>query len=329
MKLFNHPARKAGFLFCFALAAILALGACSTAASSLQPTALPSSDTTEPELYPLTYDDVLGRSVTIEARPQRIVSLAPSITETLYAIGAGPQIVGRTDYDNYPPEVEAVPSVGGFDASAISVETIVALEPDLVIGGSIYQADLANTLQDAGLTVIVLEPENITDILTTIQILGDVTGHIGEADAVITDMRVRIDAVTEKIAAIPEDDHPLVFYEVWHEPLMTASNKTFIGELIVLAGGVNIFGNLEEAYPTISAEQIIEENPSIILGPSSHSDQLTAAMIAARSGWESLKAVQDEAIVIIDGDIISRAGPRVVDALEAIAAALHPELFDA
>lgn len=325
MKSFDHPARKAGFLFCFALAAMLALGACSTPAGSPQPSVV--TEPPEPELYPLTYDDVLGRSITIEARPERIVSLAPSITEMLYAVGAGPQVVGRTDYDNYPPEVEAVPSVGGFDVSTISVETVLDMEPDLVIGGSIYQAELANTLKNVGLTIIVLEPESIADIVGTIQMLGAITGHADEAGAVVDGMQARIDAVTEKVAAIPADERPLVFYEVWHEPLMTASDQTFVGELITLAGGVNIFGALGEAYPTISAEQIIEQNPDLILGPSSHSDQLTAAMIAARPGWESLTAVQDGAVYIVDGDIISRAGPRVVDALEAIAAALYPELF--
>jgi iron complex transport system substrate-binding protein len=330
MKSFDHPARKAGFLFCFVLAAMQVLGACSTPASPPQPTVVSSSSTTpQPELYPLTYDDVLGRSVTIEARPERIVSLAPAITEMLYAIGAGTQVVGRTDYDNYPPEVETVPSVGGFDASTISVETLVALEPDLVIGGSIYQVDLANTLEGSGLIAIVLEPESIADILETIRMLGTITGHVDEAGAVVEGMQTRIDAVTEKVSTIPQEERPLVFYEVWHEPLMSASNKTFIGELITLAGGVNIFGDLEEGYPTISAEQIIEKDPDIILGPSSHSDQLTTEMIAARPGWERLTAVQEEAISIVDGDIISRAGPRVVDALESIAAALYPELFDA
>lgn len=342
MKLFDRPARKAGFLFCFVLSVMLALSACSTttgvpaggeptgqaaAPATQEPAPIAPTATTKASSYPQTYDDVLGRTVTIAERPEHIVSLAPSITEMLYAIGAGPQVIGRTDYDNYPPEVEAVPSVGGFDASAISVESIVALEPDLVIGGSIYQADLAQALEGASLTVIVLEPDSIADILKTIQMLGAITGHVNKAEAVAAEMQTRIDAVTEKVASVPQDRRPLVFYEVWNEPLMTASGHTFIGELITLAGGINIFGDLDEDYPTISAEQIIEQNPDIILGPSNHSDQLTAEVIAARPGWERLTAVQNKAVYIIDGDIISRAGPRVVDALEAIATALHPGLF--
>ncbi|MBN1426734.1 MAG: cobalamin-binding protein [Anaerolineae bacterium] len=331
-------------IICLVLAVIVLLSACSTVESAPPPSAtdLPATvelteapvvvelpATQEPDLYPFTYQDALGRSVTIDACPERIISLAPSITEMLYAIGAGEQVVGRTDYDNYPPEVEEVPVVGGFDSASISVETILNLEPDLVIGGSVHHADLAKTLEDAGITVIVVEPESIAAIIETMQTLGAITGHGDEADAAVAGMQMRINAVTEKIATIPENDRPLVFYEVWHEPLMTASNQTFIGELITLAGGINIFSDLEEAYPTISAEEIIEQNPDVILGPSSHGDQLIAEMIAARPGWASLAAVQDEAIYIVDGDIISRAGPRVVDALEAIAMALYPELFDA
>jgi iron complex transport system substrate-binding protein len=339
MKSFDrYPARKAGFLLCLVLAVTLMLGACAAPASvpsteapalpTAAPTATQPADTPEASLYPQTYDDVLGRSITIDAQPERIVSLAPSVTEILYAIGVGPQMAGRTDYCNYPPEVEAVPSVGGFDASSISVESIVALEPDLVIGGSIYQADLAKALEDADVKVIVVEPENVADILATIQTLGTITGHAGEAKAVVSDMQTRIDAVTEKVASLPNGERPRVFYEVWNEPLMTASNHTFIGELITMAGGDNIFGDLDEAYPTVSAEEIIERNPDVILGPSNHSDQLTAEMIAARPGWSDLTAVKNGAVSIVDGDIISRAGPRIADALEAIAAALHPELLN-
>jgi iron complex transport system substrate-binding protein len=221
-----------------------------------------------------------------------------------------------------------VESIGGFDTASISVEAILGMEPDLVIGGSLYHEDLANTLEDAGLTVIVLEPASFAAIMKDMQSLGAITGHPDEAQTAVDDMQARIDAVTAKVSTIPEDERLLVFYEVWHEPLMTTSSQTFIGEMLTLAGGINIFDDLEETYPTISAEQIIEKDPNVILGPSSHGDQLTTEMIAARPGWENLSAVQNEAIYIIDGDIVSRAGPRVVDALEATAAALYPDLFN-
>jgi iron complex transport system substrate-binding protein len=140
-------------------------------------------------------------------------------------------------------------------------------------------------------------------------------------------MQSRINAVTAKIKPIPAEKRLRVFYEVWHEPLTSTSHSTFIGELLTLAGGINIFNDLTETYPKVSAEQIIESDPQVIFGPSNHSNQLTTAVMAARPGWEKLAAVKNSAIHIVDADIISRAGPRIVDALESIAKALYPELF--
>jgi iron complex transport system substrate-binding protein len=133
--------------------------------------------------------------------------------------------------------------------------------------------------------------------------------------------------VVEVVATIPEEERQTVFYEVWHEPLMTTTSLTFIGELIELAGGINVFGDMEERYPSISAEQIIDYDPQVILGPSTHGDQLTIDMIAAREGWGNMTAVQNETIFIIDGAPISHTGPRIVDALDLVAAALYPEYF--
>jgi iron complex transport system substrate-binding protein len=281
----------------------------------------------EESAYPQTYTTVFGSEITIESRPERIISLAPSITEMLYAIGAGPQIVGRTDYDNYPPEVEELPSIGGFSASSISIETIIDLEPDLVIAGSVLQAEIVDALEDSGITVYAVEPNTIQDIFDRTLTLGAITGHVEEAQTVVADMSARVEAVQAAVADIPEDERVTVFYEIWHEPLTTTSDETYIGELIELAGGINIFADAEGAYPTVSAEEIIARDPDVILGPSSHGDQLTPEMISERPGWESLSAMQNERIYILDGDAISRAGPRVVDALEAIAADLYPERF--
>lgn len=278
--------------------------------------------------YPITVIDALDREVTITEQPQAIVSLSPSVTETLFAIGAGPQVVGRTEYCDYPAEVEELPIVGGFSASSISVETIVALEPDLIIAGAALQSELVEPLEQAGITVFVIDATSIGDIFDSIQVLGEITGNIDGAQHVINDMNRRIGAVAISVNTIPQEERATVFYEVWHEPLMTTTLQTFIGELITLGGGVNIFNTVGEAYPTVSAEQIIESDPDVILGPSSHGDQLTAEMIASREGWETVLAVVEERIYIIDGSIISHSGPRIADALEIIAAQLYPELFE-
>lgn len=351
----NAPAPRAGFLFLKAQRPILksgrfavliwlvlfpalALSACDslTSPEALSPppgeAAGESADASaanipEPEPYPQTHTDVLGRVVTIESRPEAIVSLAPSVTEILFAVGAGSQVIGRTEYDNFPAEVESLPTIGGFTSDSISIETILELEPDLVVGGASGQVEVAEALEETGITVFVVEPESVNDILGTIQTLGDITGHPVEAEALLAELISRIAAVTDVVGDIPADERVTLFYEVWHEPLMTATGSTFTGEVIQLAGGVNIFGELEESYPTISAEQIVELNPDAIVGPSSHSDQLSVELIAERPGWENLTAVQEASVYIVDGDIVSRPGPRVVDALELIAAAIYPELF--
>ena len=342
------PAHEAGFLFlsaqrarsldrlfisALALALIVALSACSSVAPTVIPAEPPADEAAdlaadEPEPSSRSYTDSLGRTVTISERPEAIISLAPSVAETLFAIGAGPQVVGRTEFDNYPPEVESLPTVGGFSTSTISIETILDLEPDLVVAGARSQAEIIPVLEEAGITVFVSEPASLEEIQNAILTLGEMTGNQERAESVVDDMKARMAIVSDKVGDRPADERVTVFYEIWHEPLTSATNETFLGELITLAGGTNIFGDLEGEYPTISAEEIIESDPDIILGPSSHGDQLTAETIAARPGWGDLSAVQAGAIYIVDGDVISRPGPRIIDALEAIAAHFYPEQFE-
>jgi len=328
------PAHKAG-LFIVAILALL-LSACSSMntpvadipATETSPTTAPQEASVENSFSPIEFIDYLDRDVSIDALPQRIVSLAPSVSETLFAIGAGPLMVGRTDYCNYPPEVETLPSIGGFAASSISIETILDLEPDIVIGGSTYQSEVIDALDTAGITAFVVQPASLDEIKKTILLLGTITDHANDAQIIIDDMQTRIDAVTIKVTEIPQEEKPRVFYEVWHEPLMTTTHKTFIGEIIELAGGVNIFNDLNEQYPSISAEQIIASDPQVIVGPSNHADQLTAEIISQREGWQDISAVKNESVYILDGDIVSRPAPRIIEALEEMAAILYPEMIN-
>jgi len=276
---------------------------------------------------PLSFKDTVGKDVVISKQPERIISLAPSVTEWMYAIDAGDLMVGRTEFCNYPEEAIELPAIGGFSASSISIETIISLEPDLVIGGSIYQVEVVDSLNDAGINAFILEPNSIDEVFDTLILLGKVTDNLEHAEHVVENMRSRINAVQEIVATISQNECVTVFYKVWNDPYMTATNQTFIGELISLAGGVNIFGDIQEDYPAISAEEIIEKDPHVILGPSDHGDQLLVEVIAGRDGWENLSAVKNGRVYILDGDIVSRAGPRVVDALENIAQSLYPEFF--
>jgi iron complex transport system substrate-binding protein len=164
-------------------------------------------------------------------------------------------------------------------------------------------------------------------VYANILLAGRITGHEGMAAQVIDDIKARIAAVVDEVAAIPESERLTVFWETFDEPLMTAGPSTFTGQMIDLAGGVNVFADLTEDYPQISAEEVIARNPSVILGSDSHGDKLTPEQVAARPGWDQVDAVQNGRIHLIDGNIVSRAGPRLADAVEAIAQALYPELF--
>jgi len=140
-------------------------------------------------------------------------------------------------------------------------------------------------------------------------------------------MRARIAAVAEVAAAIPAEERLVVYWQIWDEPLMTAGPSTFAGQLIALAGGVNAFGDVAEQYPQISAEEVVQRDPAVIMGPDSHGDRLTIEHFSQRPGWAEIDAVRAGRIHLIDGDIVSRGGPRLADALEAVARALYPERF--
>ncbi len=321
------------FSFISVVLLVLGLVGCSpaaTPASTPVPTAAPTSTpaplSAPTAAFPLSFKDDLGRAVTLKAAPQRIVSLQPSNTEILFAIGAGQQVVGVTSYCNYPPEATKKEQVGGITIESLSLEKIVALQPDLILAVG-EQADIIPTLEKAGLTVVILKPATFDDIYANIELVGQATGHFDQAKTLTTALRQRVEAVKAKVNTIPADKRPVVFYEVWHDPLMTAGPHTFIGQLITLAGGKNIFEDVTEDWPQVSAEVIIQRNPAIIVGPSNHSDQLSTAIIAGRSGWANLDAVKNNRIYILNGDAISRPGPRIVDMLEELARKFYPDLF--
>lgn len=320
------------------LLAVVTLAACGPAAApepkaavatatpvSFTPTSRPPATTSAG--FPVTLTDDLGRQVTISAPPQRIVSLVPSNTEILFAVGAGQQVVGVTEYCDYPPEAQTREKIGGFSAKTISVEKIVALEPDLVLSAGEIQQSVIEALEQAEIPVFALAPERLAGVYHNIETVGRLTGRETQAAEVVAEMQDRVAAVTEKSQQIPEDKRPAVFYEVWDEPLMTAGPTTFVGELIELAGGKNIFADVSEEYPQVSAETVIQRDPDVVLGPDTHGEELIAENIKARPGWENIRAVKEGRIYLVNGDIVSRSGPRLVDALEAIARTLHPDLF--
>lgn len=271
--------------------------------------------------YPLVLTDGAGRQVKIERRPERIISLAPSVTETLFAIGAARQLVGVDKFSDYPPEAKRKEQVGGIIDP--NLEKIVALKPDLVL--TLKSNDMLPRLEKLGLTVFVVEPRNLAEVYDSIKVLGRITGTESAAGQVVAHMQARVRAVADKVAGLHADKRPGVFYEVWPEPLTTAGPNTFIHDLIDLAGGRNVFADAREQWPQVSAEVLVQRNPAVII--TSFDKSVKDLKQKKRPGWEKIKAVEDGRVYLVDQNLIARPGPRIVDGLEQVARAVHPEHY--
>jgi iron complex transport system substrate-binding protein len=263
------------------------------------------------------FDD-LGRLVAINGTPQRIISLAPSNTEILFALGLGDKVVGVTDYCDYPPEALDKEKVGGYVNP--DIEKIVALNPDLVLVAYGTPIDVINAMVGLGLTVFGIKTTDLDDLLNDIRRVGEITDKEVEAQALTFEMESRIQAVTNQTEEL--EQRPRVFYIVWHDPLWTAGSGTFINELIEKAGGVNICQNIT-GYATISIEEVVALNPEIIIASEwSYDWAMNATELA------STNASQTGRIYTLDDDLVQRPGPRLVEGLEWFAHFIHPEIFE-
>jgi iron complex transport system substrate-binding protein len=281
----------------------------------------------EPTVAPLELTDGLGRTVTLAAIPQRIVSLAPSATEILFAVSAGEQVIGRDSFSNYPEEVANLADIGGSMGS-YSYETITSLNPDLVIAAEINTPEQVKALEDLGLNVYyIANPTSLEELYLILETAGTLTGNEQTASDLVESLKARVEIVVEKTNILA--NKPVVFYELdGSEPAKpwTAGPGTFIDLLIDLAGGINVGHVLSGAWAQISAEELLVQNPEIILlGDAAYG--MTAEQVAARAGWENLRAVQEGKIYAFNDDLVSRPGPRLVDALEELSKLLHPEVY--
>lgn len=311
---------------------IVLLAACAPAPSTspgsrVGPSLSPSAAPSEPPAYPVTLTDDAGRSVTLEAEPERIVSLAPSNTEIVCALDACDLIVGVTDFDDYPPEVAEIDRV--VTMAQVDVEAVVAAEPDLVIaaGNELTPTSVIEQLTGLGLAVITLYPESLDEVYADIELVGQALDREDAADALVDDMASRVDAVRTAVADL---EHPRTFYEVgvFEGAIYTAGSGSFLASLIETAGGEPITG--DALSTSIEIEDLVAADPELILlGDASYDPTITAESVAARQGWETMTAITDGRVVPVAEDVvITRPGPRIVDGLEALARAIHPDAFE-
>ncbi|MGB9791962.1 MAG: ABC transporter substrate-binding protein [Thermacetogeniaceae bacterium] len=272
---------------------------------------------------PVVIRDDSGAEVSIKGVPKRIVSLTPSNTEILFALGLGDRVVGVTTYCNYPPEAKKKPKIGDLQTN---VEKVVSLNPDLVVAKWTMNKDAVVKLRKLNIPVLCVEPESIAGVYHAIELIAKATGTMEKGEKLIAEMKSEIQKVQEKVAAIPQSKRLKVFIEIGDDPLYTAGSDTFVHELVSLAGGVNIAADIK-GYQMYNSETVVEKNPDVILAADSYYVDVQKS-IQKRPGWTSIEAVRKGRVITdIDPDLLSRPGPRSAEAVKAIAAALYPELF--
>ncbi|MEA2652444.1 MAG: cobalamin transport system substrate-binding protein [Chloroflexota bacterium] len=308
------------------------LGACARPPSSSTAPSDPASapptvsDSAPAADYPLTLTDDAGREVSLAAEPQAIVSLAPSNTEIVCALDACDRLVGVTDFDDYPPEVVDVDKV--VTMAQVDVEAVVAAEPDLVLaaGNELTPTSVIDQLAGLGLPVLVLYPESLDEVSADVELVGTAIGQQDEATALVDGMDERIAAVEEAVADL---ERPQTFYEVsvFEGVIYTAGDGSFLAGLIDAAGGEPITG--DALSTSIEIEDLVAADPELILlGDATYDETITPESVAARPGWDAMAAVEDgQVLVVTDDVVITRPGPRIVDGLEALARAIHPDAF--
>lgn len=265
----------------------------------------------------ITFTDDTGTTVTLNATPQRIVSLSPSNTEILAALGLLDRIVGVTDVCDYPPEVKNKTRTGGY--SSISIEKVAAAKPDLVVASDLTPKETVSRLQETGLTVIVIAPKDVDHVIRDIRLVGDITGTGDRAGEVAANLTQRIASVS----AAPDTHHPTVAHVVWNKPLYVSGNRTMQNDIITRAGGTNVFTG-RSGWGTVSLEEFLQTNPDIIIvsgggGMDSSEKDVIFEDFMTSPQYASLSAVKNHHVYAVDADIISRPGPRLADAAEEVA----------
>ena len=264
--------------------------------------------------------DQTGRVVNVPSEPHRLVSLAPNITEIVYALGLGDELVGDTDNCDFPPQAKNKPHVGTMVNP--SLERIVALKPDLALGTpEANRRETADQLERLGIPLYGVTATTLAGTLASIEDLGKVLGRGPEAKSLVAQMQARIDRIEKRIEGQPKTR---VLFVVWYHPLITVGPHTFIADVIRAAGGIPIGENLKGEWPRLTLEELLPQNPDVILFPKTESFSPSTKEFESLPGWKDLRAVKEGRMFFVS-EAIERPCPRLVDALEELANILHPE----
>lgn len=302
------------------------LAACGDTKPAEPAAALPATATattaTPTAAFPVAVKDQDGRAFTVAARPKAIISFSPGITEILFAIGAGPQVIAADQFSDFPPEAKALKTRVKYTNP--DVESALALNPDLVVM-SRAQRTSVERFRAAGLPVFYApEPDTLDAVVESVRMWGQLTGHPAEAELVATDMRKRIDATLAKVASVPEG--PRAYYEL-SDSLFSVGDQSFIGSMLTLLKAKNVATGAPTSFPQLTAEAVIARDPQVIFLADAASAGQSLETLKKRPGWTSISAVKDGKVHPVNPDIGNRPGPRIVLALEELGRLLYPELF--
>ena len=274
-------------------------------------------------VLPAVYVDEMGRRVDIPSDPKRIVSLAPSITETLYYLNVGEKIVGVTEFSNYPDEARRKPKVGSY--INLNIEKIISLKPDLIIAiADGNKKESVDALERLGYSVYAINPRCVKDVFRTIVNIGKITDCVDRANKLIKELKSRINYIESRTRGI---ERPRVFFQIGINPVVTVGKDTFHNDLIKMAGGLNISGNEKAKYPRYSMEEVLLNTPDIIIISSMHRGGDFDRKKREWMKWKSIPAVKNGRIYVIDSDLVDHPSPRIIDGLEELSRLIHPELF--
>lgn len=275
-----------------------------------------------PALASRELEDELGRPVTLPDNPHRVVCLAPSLTETVYALGLGAVVVGLTDFTDYPPEVKTKPSVGGLTDA--SLEKIISLHPDLVLAmAEVNPEETVDELEHVGIPVYVVSPAGLPGIMASIQHVGDALNQTSDAVKLLKRLQGQRAAVVARVQGVARLK---VFAVIWYDPVITAGRKSFITDVISAAGAESVTADMTQAWPQISLEEVLRRAPERLLMVRGAHGGITREDLKAHAGWGQLAAVRNNHVIYMDKRLF-HPSPVVFDALEQLAKELHPEAF--
>lgn len=308
------------------------LGACSGTADkneTKKEADTKQTETNDHQGFPVTMQDARGKDITIETKPKKIVSLMPSNTEVLFALGLNEEIVGVTNLDNYPKEALEKEKVGDMN---FNVEKVISLQPDVVFahGSSMGSSpDAFKQLEDAGIKVFVIEDAtSFEKVYHSISTMGTLTGKQAEAENIIKNMKAEVAEIEKKASSIKEKDRKVVWVEVSGEPeIYTTGKGTFMDEMLTIIGAKNAAGS-EKGWVMMSEEKAVQLNPDVIVTTYGYYDKEAAQKVLKRPAWQNVTAVKEKKIVDVNSDKVTRSGPRLTEGLQELAKAVYPEVYN-